>query len=255
MNELVTQTIDGLIDGNLETIADNIKAEISEYEGYVISEETVKDGKNVLAQFRKKRKELDDSRKDGKNRYMERWNDFECKLNPVIALYDGFINELDKQVKEVEKTAKQAKKERIKAIYDEVIGDLEEYLPLDYIYSSKWENSTTSEKHIRDDMQQVIGMTEIAITTIKMNDKYADKGLEEYKKTHDLRSAMRKMKDFEEIEKAVNETIHCKDVIVKDVVEKPVEEITFFIKARDAFHAETIESILAENGIEYERRW
>lgn len=251
MNELITQTIDGLVESNLDTIAEDIKEELSEYEGYVVSEETIKDGKNLLAQFRKQRKELDDSRKCGKNRYMEKWNNFESKLKPVIALYDDFINELDKQVKEVEKTAKQAKKERIKAIYDEVIGDLEEYIPLDYIYSSKWENATTSEKYIRDDMQQVIGMTEMAITTIKMNEKYADKGLEEYKKKHDLPSAMQKMKDFEEIEKAVKETIPCKDV-TKDVVEK--EEITFIIKARDAFHAETIESVLSENGIEYERR-
>ena len=253
MNDLVVQTIDGLIDGNLETISEDIKAEISEYDGYVISEETVKDGKNVLAQFRKKRKELDDHRKDGKNRYMEKWNDFESKLKPVIALYDSLINELDKQVKEVEKTAKQAKRKRIEEIYNEVIGDLRDYIPLEYIYSSKWENATTSEKYIRDDMQQVIGMTYMAITTIKMNEKYSDKGLDEYKKTHDLPSAIQKMKDFEEIEKSVKQEMNCEDAAVK--MEKHFEnKITFFITARDVFHAETIETILNENGIEYERR-
>lgn len=253
MNELVAHTIDGLIDGNIETIADNIKAEISEYDGYIISEETVKDGKNVLAQFRKKRKELDDSRKEGKNKYMEKWNCFENKLKPVIALYDSLINELDKQVKEVEKTAKQAKRKRIEEIYNEVIGDLMDYIPLDYIYSSKWENATTSEKYIRDDMQQVIGMTDMAITTIKMNEKYADKGLEEYKKTHDLPSAIQKMKDFEEIEKSVKNEMNFEDAA--DKMEKPVEnKITFVITARDIFHAETIETILNDNGIEYERR-
>lgn len=255
MNELITQTIDGLIESNLDTIAEDIKKQLAEYDGYVVSEETIKDGKNLLAQFRKQRKELDDSRKDGKNRYMEKWNDFEGKLKPIIALYDDFINGIDEQVKEVEKNRIQAKRERIKAIYDEVIGDMGEYAPLDFIYDKKWENATTSEKSIREEMTQSTGGIQMMVDTIKMNDKYADKGLEEYKKTHNLQSAMQKMKDFEEIEKAVNETIPCEDVTVKNVVEKPVEsEITFIIKARDIFHAETIEFALNENGIEYERR-
>lgn len=255
MNELITQTIDGLIESNLDTIAEDIKKQLAEYDGYVVSEETIKDGKNLLAQFRKQRKELDDSRKDGKNRYMEKWNDFEGKLKPVIALYDDFINGIDEQVKEVEKTQKQAKRERIKAIYEELSADISEYAPFDYIYNAKWENTTMSEKSIREDMSQSLDGVRISLDTIKTNDKYADKGLEEYKKSHNLPLAMQKMKDFEEIEKAVKETIPCEDVTVKNVVEKPVEsEITFIIKARDIFHAETIEFALNENGIEYERR-
>lgn len=256
MNELITQTIDGLIESNLETIADNIKAELSEYDNYVVSEETIKDGKDLLAQIRKERKELDDSRKDGKNRYMEKWNNFETKLKPVIALYDDFINRIDGQVKEVKKSRKQAKQERIKAIYEELIGDLSEYAPLDFIYGSKWENATTSEKSIREEIQQSLDGIQMMISTIKMNEKYVDKGLEEYKKTHNLQSAIQKMKDFENIEKAVKEQIpDVKEVTVKNVVEKPVEkEIVFIIRARDTFHASSIEFALNDNGIEYERR-
>lgn len=255
MNELITQTIDGLIESNLETIADNIKAELSEYDNYVVSEETIKDGKNLLAQIRKERKELDDSRKDGKNRYMEKWNSFEDKYKRVIALYDEKINEIDKQVEEVVKNQKQAKIERIKAIYDESIGDMKEYASLDFIYDTKWENVSTSEKSIKEEMKLKIDGISMMVETIKMNDKYADKGLEEYKKSHNLQSAMQKMKDFEEVEKAVKEQIPCVDVAVKNITEKPADaEITFIIHTRDIFHAETIEFALNENGIEYERR-
>ena len=253
MNELITQTIDGLIEGNIDKIADEIKKELSEYEGYVVSEDTIKDGKNLLAQFRKERKELDDSRKDGKNRYMEKWNSFEDKYKRVIALYDEKISEIDEQVKEVIKTQKQAKIERVKAIYDEVIGDVKEYAPFDFIYDTKWENVSTSEKSIREEMKQQIDGISMMISTIKMNEKYADKGLDEYKKTHNLQSAMQKMKDFEEVEKAVKLTIPCKDATVKSVEEKSAE-IIFIIKARDSFHADSIEFALNENGIEYERR-
>lgn len=256
MNELITQTIDGLIESNIDKIADEIKKELSEYEGYVVSEETIKDGKNLLAQFRKSRKELDDSRKDGKNRYMEKWNSFEDKYKRVIALYDEKINEIDEQVKEVVKNQKQAKIERIKAIYDECIGDMKEYASLDFIYDTNWENATTSEKSIREEMQQSLDGIQMMVSTIKMNEKYVDKGLEEYKKTHNLQSAIQKMKDFENIEKAVKEQVpDVKEVTVKNVVEKPVEkEIVFIIRARDTFHASTIEFALNENGIEYERR-
>lgn len=261
MNELITQTIDGLIESNLGTIAEDIKKQLAEYEGYVVSEETIKDGKNLLAQFRKQRKELDDSRKDGKNRYMEKWNNFESKLKPVIALYDEKINEIDEQVKEVEKNRIQAKRERIKVIYDEVIGDMGEYAPLDFIYDKKWENATASEKSIREEMTQSIGGIQMMVDTIKMNDKYADKGLEEYKKSHNLQSAMQKMKDFEWMEKSIREE---EPKQMKDIPEEQPEkvethtfeedsEITFIIHARDIFHAETIEFALNENGIEYER--
>lgn len=255
MKEIVTQTIDGLIEGNLETISNDIKEWLSEYDNYVVSVENCKDAKNLLATARKEQKAYDDARKDGKNAYMEKWNNFETKLKPVIALYDDFINRIDGQVKEVEKNRKQAKQERIKAIYEELVGDLSEYAPLNFIYDSKWENATTSEKSIREEMQQSLDGIQMMVSTIKMNEKYSDKGLEEYKKSHNLQSAMQKMKEFEEIEKAVKETIPCEDVTVKNVVEKPVEkEIIFIIKARDTFHAETIEFALNDNGIEYERR-
>lgn len=254
MKEIVTQTIDGLIEGNLETISNDIKEWLSEYDNYVVSVENCKDAKNLLATARKEQKAYDDERKDGKNAYMAKWNEFEGKLKPIIALYDDLINRLDKDIKEVENNQKQAKLERVKAIYEELIGDMREYAPFEFIFDKKYGNASTSEKSIKEDIQQKIDGIRMAVDTIKMNDSFVDGGLEEYKRTHNLPLAMQKMKEYSNVRKALVEEQK------KASNEKPVKEpekeneIVFIIKAKDVFDADTIEFKLNEAEIEYERR-
>lgn len=245
MKEIVTQTIDGLIEGNLETISNDIKEWLSEYDNYVVSVENCKDAKNLLATARKEQKAYDDARKDGKNAYMKKWNDFESKYKYVITLYDDLINRLEKDIKEVENNQKQAKLERVKAIYEELIGDMREYAPFEFIFDKKYGNATTSEKSIKEDIKQKIDGVRMAVDTIKMNDSFVDDGLEEYKKTHNLPIAMLKIKEYTDL----------RNRLIQEQSDKPNEEdIIFTIKAKDAFEADTIEFKLNELEIEYKRR-
>lgn len=263
MNEIAIKTNLGTIDSNLIDIEKSVKEELEMYQNYVVTEDTFKDSKDLLADIRKRKKALDDERKDIKTKWNEPYVEFENKAKAVISLYDEVISKIDNQIKDFEKMQKQAKRERISAIYDECVGELRDYAPLDYIYDSKWENKSVSEKSISEDIEKSLAGIQMAVDTIKMNDKYADKGLEEYKKSHNLQSAMQKMKDFEEMEKAVKEQalITTSSIIplnglvaTTDSVSFVDESITFIIKAIDAFQADTIEEVLKNNGFKYERR-
>lgn len=194
----------GTINSNLDAVEESIKAYVSEYENYVVSEDTVADSKKLLADIRKQKKALDDERKQIKKDWNAPYAEFERRANEVIALYDKPINLINGQLAQFEEDRKAKKKEEITSIYNELKGDLEEYAPLERIYTPKWENATTSIKSIREDIQLEFDKVATEISTIKsMESKYEDEGIEEYKKFNDLQAAIRVMNDYRKKEEEI----------------------------------------------------
>ncbi|MDF2611334.1 MAG: hypothetical protein K0R92_2808, partial [Lachnospiraceae bacterium] len=104
---------------------------------------------------------------------------------------DDPIELIDKQVQVFEEKKKAEKKQKIQDTYNELIGEMGDYLPLSKIYDSKWENASVSMKSIKDEIEQAISSTEMAVTTIKgMNSEIVDKALEQYKKDLSLANAI-----------------------------------------------------------------
>ena len=207
MNNLVEVRVEknlGTISSNLDAVEESIKAYVAEYESYVVSEDTVADSKKLLADIRKQKKALDDERKQIKKDWNAPYAEFEKRANEVIALYDKPINLINGQLAQFEEDRKAKKKEEITSIYNELKGDLEEYAPLERIYNSKWENASISVKSIREDIQLEFDKVAMEISTIKsMESKYEDKGLEEYKRTHNMQAAIQCMNDYRKKEEEI----------------------------------------------------
>lgn len=194
----------GTINSNLDAVEESIKAYVAEYENYVVSEDTVADSKKLLADIRKQKKALDDERKQIKKEWNAPYTEFEKRANEVIALYDKPINLINSQLVQFEEDKKAKKKEEIISIYNELKDELEEYAPLERIYNSKWENAGTSIKSIREDIQREFDKATMEISTIKsMESKYEDKGLEEYKRTHNMQAAIQCMNDYRKKEEEI----------------------------------------------------
>lgn len=232
----------GSIEDNLDAVEASVRSYIEDYTNYVVSEDTVKDSKSLLADIRKQQKALDDERKKIKKEWNAPFDAFEKRAKKVISLYDQPIMLINNQLLKFEEDRKAKRKEDITSIYNELKGELEEYAPLSHIYNSKWENATTTLKSIREDIQMEFDKASMEISTIKsMESKYEDKGLEEYKRTHSMQAAIQLMNDYRKKEE---------EILARQEAERKAKEERERIEAERAEQ----ERILAEQRAEEERR-
>lgn len=172
----------------IEAYAQEVK---TRYSGIVVTEDSVAESKKDIATLRKLYKNLDDARKQVKERYMEPYQEFEKQIRESLEKIQEPIAELDEQVKEFERQRKEEKKQKIEQFFEELAGDMKEYLSLEKIYDKKWENKTTSYMAIREDIKQVVDSCRMAVGTIKsMNSEAVEEALKRYKLDMSLPNAI-----------------------------------------------------------------
>ena len=277
----VTQNA-GTISFNFEEIKERLSAEMAHYKGMLFTEETKKEAKETVASLRKLKKEVSDQRIKIKKVYMKPYDDFEAKVKELDALINEPINFINGQVEAFERERIEKKKKMICEIYAGIMvahGDVAEYLPLDRIYDSKWENATTTQKAITEAIADRVERMERDLSTIReMQSEFEDKGLEKYKSTLELSDAiavmnqyqkqkeeiMRREKEREERQRAEEA---AKVVPISDpapvVLAAAVQEETQSRKASanavtyeviaDPFQIAQLESAMREYGIEFRR--
>lgn len=187
---VITQQ-EGTVSCNFEEVEAYIKDRLKEYDGAIFTEESKGYAKKELAKLRSEKKELNDNLRDAKKKYMAPWDAFEPKAKELINLFDEPITLIDGQVKAFEEDRVVKKKALIEAIYTELVGDLADIIPLERIYNPKWENTTTKEKAIRDEIVSQATAARIALDTIReMNSDAETKALDVFKQTLSLPEAI-----------------------------------------------------------------
>lgn len=188
----------GVIELNFDELKKVLDSKLAEYKGAVFTEETKDIAKGELAGLRKQRKELDDSRKSIKKEWMKPYDEFEKRAKELLAKYDEPINLIDEQVKAFDEKRKEEKRESVRIAYAELVGDMEEYLPLNKIYDSKWENVSVSMKSIKESISALVESTRAAVETIgNMQSDAVEKALALYKNTLDMAKAIAYINDYE----------------------------------------------------------
>lgn len=182
---------EGTVSCNFEEVEGYIKERLKEYDGAIFTEESKGYAKKELAKLRAEKKELNDNLRDAKKKYMAPWDAFEPKVKELINLFDEPITLIDGQVKAFEEDRITQKKALIEAIYTELVGDLVDIIPLARIYNPKWENATTKEKAIREEVVAQATAARIALDTIRgMRSDAESKALDVYKQTLSLPEAI-----------------------------------------------------------------
>ncbi|WP_313132602.1 DUF1351 domain-containing protein [Anaerocolumna sp.] len=197
--QIVVNQKPGVISTNFEEIKAELSARMDIYKELEVTEENKPERKKDIATLRKMKKALDDRRIEVKKEYLKPCDDFEAKVKELTALIDDPIELIDNQVKVFEESQKLKKKQDIKNSYQELIGEMGEYIPLDRIYNSKWENVSVTMKTIREEMEDAISSTVMAVTTIKgMNSEAVPQALELYKKDLSLANAITYVNRYEQ---------------------------------------------------------
>lgn len=156
---LQVRPVAGRIQTNFDEIEKRLAAEMCQYDGIVFTEDTKTDAKKKVAELRKLKKSIDDSRKEVKTQWMEPYNQFEARVKQMTALVDKPINHINGQVEEFEAKRLKERQTEIEQIYTEEIGDMADFLPLYRLQEDKWSNASTSVKSIRKSMSETIANT------------------------------------------------------------------------------------------------
>lgn len=181
----------GKIADNLDAVEISIREKTREYSTVVVTEDTIKDGKKFLADIRKEKQALDDQRKAIKSQWMEPYNAFEKRAKKIIALYDEPVKAINDQLDAFEETRREEKRKAIRAAYDSVKGELEDWLPLERVYNARWENATYDMKKVQEDLQNAFTQIQISIDSVKaLESEFEADAMETLKKTGSLQDAL-----------------------------------------------------------------
>ena len=197
MNELslVIKQNPGSIDINFDTLEEQLDKKLSEYKRAVFTEDSKAIAKAEVASLRKLKKDIEDSRKVVKKKWMEPYEQFEKKMKSLSAKVDEPINAINEQVQAFEEKRKQEKRELIRNLYEDTLADYEDcrdYISLDKLYDSKWENASVSAKSIKKDMMERMSGIQTAVSSIKaMHSDKEEDALALYKQTLDLKEQAR----------------------------------------------------------------
>ena len=200
INLLVEQK-NGSIETNFEDIKAALAAGLEEYKGMVFTAESQPEAKKTVASLRKLKKAMNDRRIEIKKKFMEPYTNFEAQVKELDKLIDEPIDFISGQIEEFERRRVEAKKAMICEIYTGIMaehGTVMEYLPLDRIYDSRWENSTTTQKAITEAITAHVEHVEKDLDTIRaMESEFEDKGLAKYKATLELSDAITAMNQYQ----------------------------------------------------------
>lgn len=279
INLLVEQK-DGSIETNFEEIKAALAAGLEEYKGMVFTAESQPEAKRTVASLRKLKKAMNDRRIEIKKTFMVPYTNFEAQVKELDKLIDEPIDFISGQIEEFERRRVEAKKAMICEIYTGIMaehGTVMEYLPLDRIYDSRWENSTTTQKAITEAITAHVEHVEKDLDTIRaMESEFADKGLAKYKATLELSDAIATMNQYqkqkeeilrrqaeEEQRKAalVHEEPAAPEVVPDVALEKEKEVRSAPVPAgtlryeviADPFQIAQLEAAMQEYGIKFRR--
>ena len=119
MNELslVINQNPGSIELNFDALEEQLDKKLSEYKGAVFTEDTKTIAKAEVANLRKLKKDIEDSRKAVKKKWMEPYDAFEKRMKVLSAKVEEPITEINAQVQAFEEERRKAKKEDVTKLF------------------------------------------------------------------------------------------------------------------------------------------
>lgn len=247
---------------------DELKAELSEqlerYTGLLITEDSIKIGKDDRAKLNKLKTAIENRRKEIKKQWNEPYNAFEAKIKEIVALIDAPINAIDAQLNAYEEQRKKEKKEQIYDLYNEIVAeDVKGIILFERVCDPKWLNKGVSLESIKETLIKLSDHVQGDIEAIKgVDPEHAPAVRREYYKTLDLGAAMRCLAELREAAKAISQEAPTNNIAepVKpsEAVQEPAKTDDKLYRLRLEFdltqkQAEDLKQYLLDNGITHRK--
>lgn len=200
MNDIQVQTkiTPAKITSNFDEIRAGLEVQMEAYKTLEVTEDNITERKADVATLRKIRAAIDDKRKSVKTEYNKPLSEFEAEVKSVEGIIDEAINHITTGLNEFEKKRREEKQKEIEEIYNAEIGDLAEFLPLNFIRSSKWENKKFGKKEIVSEIQDMRLRVERDLEAIKaLGSDIEERLIQAYKASgNSLTTALQKHTDY-----------------------------------------------------------
>lgn len=190
----------GVISANTESFKTMVAEKMQEYKEKEFTEDTKKAAKTDLAKLRRWKKAVNDRKIEVKKEFMKPYDVFDANVKELISLIDEPISLIDYKVNEFEEKRVRERKAEINSIYSALVSEeLEDYIPLECIYGSKWTNATTSIKSIREEIEGIVEKTKNEISVIRsMSSDVTENALNLYMNNRSLAGAVKFINDYEQ---------------------------------------------------------
>ena len=234
MNNFELQITKGSISTNLDTLKQELEAIAKNYEGVVVSEDTIPLAKKDLASLRALVKEVEDRRKAVKKEWNQPYADFEAEVKNALAIINKPIDLINEQLKEFELQRKADKEQHVREIYAENIREYEEYLPFSEIFDEKWLNVSTTDKDIIFDINAKLTQVKIDLEAIKaLQSEFEDEVIKAYKESgNQLSTAIQRNTQLITAKQMATEK--AKEEVRNEVIAEIKEEVKEEVKAEIA---------------------
>lgn len=203
---------------------------------FTLTEDNVPEVKEELANARRLVNALDARRKDIKNEILAPYKVLEVQVKELTGIIDEADSWLRSQLREMEEAEREAKKEKIREIWELRIGQYSfpKYIsePFDRFIEPKHLNKSTSLKSVEQEMVDFLEKTENDITVI-LSMPEAEDIMVEYVGTLNLTDAIASVQKAHEYKKRFSET----------------DRMTIVIEGKA--NIEFTKKLLTENGIPY----
>lgn len=225
MNNFELNITKGSISTNLDTLKQELEEIAKNYEGVVVSEDTIPLAKKDLASLRALVKEVEDRRKAVKKEWNQPYADFEAEVKNALAIINKPIDLINEQLKEFELQRKADKEQHVREIYAENIREYEEYLPFSEIFDEKWLNVSTTDKDIIFDINAKLTQVKIDLEAIKaLQSEFEDEVIKAYKESgNQLSTAIQRNTQLITAKKMATEK--AKEEVRNEVIAEIKEEV------------------------------
>lgn len=230
------------IEFNFEEQKAWLEERLAHYNGLVVTDDTIKEGKEDRAKLNKLKTAIDTRRKEIKKEWNAPFAEFETKVKELIALIDQPINAIDAQLIEYETKRKDEKCAEITALYEESVPEaLREIIPLEKIFSPQWLNATVKIKKVEEEMQSIVKRTNADMMVLDtVEDEYKAAVRETYIRTLDIEKAMNQRKALQEAAAAFKQ----REQSAADITPTPQPEIQ--PEAKNEAHTDEIHLLRLE---------
>lgn len=195
-----------VIETNFEAVRDWLTEELAPYATMVVSPDSIAEAKKTRANIRKVGDSIDSQRKAIKKLWNKPYEEYEAKCKELTGIVNDAVSNIDGQIKEMENEVKEAKRQRLEALFIEKSADVSDYISFDDIFDSKWLNSTFSEIDAANIITAKIEDTVESLDFIRsMSSVHEAAMLSEFAKSHSLPKALQEGKRLDAIQKAEEE--------------------------------------------------
>lgn len=226
---------------NYEELRAELEQKCKEYENLIYAEDQIKMAKEDKAKLNKLKAALNNERIQRQKEWNAPFAEFKGKVDDLISIIDKPVAMIDKQVKEYDKQHEEAKREKIRELWDSLEGK-PDWLNLEDCFSNGWLLKSCSMSKIKVCMEEIIATSNRDIATLEQLPEYSFEAIVAYKKNRKLDEAiaeatkltnlkkMREAQEEEQRKKAAEETAKkqaeqtVKDLAKPTPVAQTVEE-------------------------------